>query len=494
MYLLGFDIGSSSVKAALVKADTGETVSLVQYPETEMPIMSVQTGWAEQNPETWWDALCMASKMILSGTKINPSDIQGIGIAYQMHGLVIVDENHKVLRPSIIWCDSRAVEIGNKAFSHIGEEKCLTNLLNSPGNFTASKLKWVKDYEPELYSKIHKVLLPGDFIAMRLTGEIMTTATGLSEGVFYDFRQNDVADIVLSHFGFERDLIPDIVPAFSHQGKLTKSAAEATGLLPGIPVTFRAGDQPNNAMSLNVLQPGEIAATGGTSGVVYGVVDQPVYDKASRVNSFVHVNHSQSLPRIGVLLCINGAGIQYSWIKQQIALEGTTYLDMENMVEKVPVGSEGLRIIPFGNGSERMLNNQNTGAHFFNLHFNRHSRPHFFRAALEGIAFSFVYGINILNEMGLNLEALKVGNDNLFQSSAFSSTISTLLECKIEVIDTTGAVGAAKAAGVSVGSFSTLSEAMSTTKTIKTFHPGINNSSYLEAYEAWEYDLKKLIN
>ncbi|MEM7105778.1 MAG: FGGY family carbohydrate kinase [Bacteroidota bacterium] len=493
MYLLGFDIGSSSIKAALVDSSSGETIAVAQYPEIEMDIISRQSGWAEQQPEVWWESICQVSRKLLKITNIDSADIKAIGIAYQMHGLVVVDKDYQVLRPSIIWCDSRAVEIGNQAFDEIGNERCLKHLLNSPGNFTASKLKWVKDNEPELYDRIHKIMLPGDYIAMKLTNEILTTETGLSEGILYDFLQNDVSDIVLDHFSFSRNLIPDVRPAFSEQGMLSKKAAEETGLKAGIPVTFRAGDQPNNAMSLNVLEPGEIAATGGTSGVVYGVVDRPAYDHLSRVNSFVHVNHTGENPRIGVLLCINGAGIQYSWIKQQIARDGTSYQDMERMVNTVPVGSDGLRIIPFGNGSERMLNNKNLGSHICNLHFNRHSRAHFYRAALEGVAFSFVYGIGILKELGLNLGAIRVGNDNLFQSQVFSTTICNLLGNQIEVIDTTGAVGAAKASGVAIGLFNSLNEAMSTARVEKVYVPTNLNGVFSHAYQVWSSDLNKLL-
>lgn len=493
MYLLGYDIGSSSIKAALVDGATGETLGIAQYPDVEMEMIALQPGWAEQDPEVWWKNVCLATKKLLQDFPAAKKEIKAIGIAYQMHGLVLVDQKNEVLRPSIIWCDSRAVEIGKKAFQEIGEEKCLQHLLNSPGNFTASKLKWVKDNEPEIYDKIHKMMLPGDFIAMKLTGEIGTTISGLSEGMLWDFKAEKLADLVMDQYVLDSNHIPEIKDTFSLQGKLTNQAAEACGLSPGIPVTYRAGDQPNNALSLNVFQPGEIAATGGTSGVVYGIVDQPVYDLQSRVNGFAHVNHTNEDPRIGVLLCINGAGIQYSWMKQQMGREGLNYHDMEGLLSTVPVGSEGLRIIPFGNGSERMLADQNTGAQINNLQFNRHSSAHMYRAALEGIAFSFVYGIQILKEMGLNLELMKVGNDNLFQSKVFSETISSLLVCDIEVIKTTGAVGAAKASGVAIGQFNTVEEAMKNNEVIQYFNPVDKNENYKLAYQSWKSDLLKLV-
>lgn len=493
MYLLGYDIGSSSIKAALVEAESGETVKTIQYPETEMDMISRHSGWAEQNPEDWWTNVCLATKKLLEETNISPAAINSIGIAYQMHGLVLVDKDMEPLRPSIIWCDSRAVEIGNEAFETIGQEKCLSHFLNSPGNFTASKLKWVKKNEPEVFNRIHKIMLPGDYVAMKLTGEIRTTISGLSEGIFWDFKENEIADIILDHFGFDDNLMPEIIDTFSIQGRLHQSAANATGLAEGTPVTYRAGDQPNNALSLGVINPNEVAATGGTSGVVYGVVDKLIYDAASRINGFAHVNHSSENPRLGILLCINGAGIQYSWVHKQIALDNKSYNELEKLAGTIPVGSDGLRIIPFGNGAERVLENMNTGAQINNLHFNLHTRTHFYRAALEGIAFSFVYGFQILKDLGLNPEVIKVGNDNLFQSRIFSMTVANLLGCKIEVIQTTGAVGAAKASGLGTGYYKNLKDAIKTNKVEQVYHPEDQIETYKKAYEAWRNDLERLI-
>ena len=491
MYLIGYDIGSSSIKAALVDASSGETIDIVQSPETEMDIIARHTGWAEQQPRVWWDHLCLATKKLLTTTSIDPELIRGVGIAYQMHGLVLVDKSQQVLRPSIIWCDSRAVAIGDQAFQDLGEPHCLNNFLNSPGNFTASKLKWVKDNEPDLYERIDKMMLPGDYIAMKLTGEICTTPSGLSEGILWDFQKGSIATELLNYYGIKEDLIPTIVPTCSNQGTVTTTASKLTGLPIGIPITYRAGDQPNNALSLNVLDPGEIAATGGTSGVVYGVIDKAVYDKASRVNSFAHVNYTEDQQRIGVLLCINGAGIQYSWMKQQIANDKISYLDMEQMASSVPVGAEGLRILPFGNGSERMLSNQNMGAQINNLQFNRHKSAHMYRAGLEGIAFSFVYGIQLLKEMGFTIDVMRVGNDNLFQSTIFASTIANLVNCKITVVETMGAAGAAKAAGLATGFYKTLKEAIGTNGEVMTYHPQ-ESEEHERAYKIWKSDLRKL--
>jgi len=493
VYLIGYDIGSSSIKAALVDAFSGQTIKVVQHPETEMNIIAQQPDWAEQDPELWWDSVCQATKNLLKQTGLDGTDIKGIGISYQMHGLVLVDKAKEVLRPSIIWCDSRAVEIGEQAFQEIGPNICLNQFLNSPGNFTASKLKWVKDNEPEIYSRIDKMMLPGDYIAMKLTGQVCTTPSGLSEGILWDFKKNDVATSLLDYYGLKHQFIPTIVPTCSLQGTVTNKAAELTGLFEGTPVAYRAGDQPNNALSLNVLEPGEIAATGGTSGVVYGIIDRPVYDEASRVNSFAHVNYTDTQERIGVLLCINGSGILYSWMKQQIAEHNISYTDMEQMASGISIGSEGLRILPFGNGAERMLGNENMGAQINNLQFNRHKKAHFYRAGLEGIAFSFVYGIQVLREMGFTIKVMRVGNDNLFQSKVFADTIASLVDCEITVVETTGAVGAAKAAGLKTGFFKTLKEAIGKTGELMTYYPQ-KKGEYEQAYQTWKADLEKILN
>ncbi|NMM47548.1 xylulokinase [Marinigracilibium pacificum] len=492
-YLIGFDIGSSSVKASLVNADTSETIRSVHYPPTEMDVVSRQKGWAEQNPELWWENVCNASEKLLSDISIDVSKIIGIGLSYQMHGLVLVDENYQVLRPSIIWSDSRAVEIGNKAFIEIGEKKCLDHLMNSPGNFTMSKLKWVFENEPEIYEQVHKFMLPGDFIAMKMTGRITSTIPGMSEAMLWDFKNNKIADFVLQYFGFDQKVVPEILPTFSIQGNLTPGSAKQLGLCPGIPIAYRAGDQPNNAMSLNVFNPGEIAATGGTSGVVYAVVDHPVSDEQSRVNGFAHVNYTKLDPKIGVLLCINGTGSLYRWIRQQVATDNISYNDMEKAASAVPVGSDGLRVIPFGNGAERMLNNRNIGSQIVNLQFNRHTRSHLYRAALEGIAFSFVYGIKILNEIGIRSHVIRVGNDNLFQSEIFATTVSALTKCKIEVIGTTGAAGAALGAGIGVGRYENTQQAFGKIEVKDVIDKQDLKGSYSIAYKNWTKDLGKLI-
>ena len=494
MYLLGYDIGSSSIKAALVRIADGTTVAVEQYPETEMPIIAQQPGWAEQDPELWWQHVCKVTTILLQKSKVDKQDIKGIGIAYQMHGLVVVDENQKVLRPSIIWCDSRAVEIGNKALEELGIDYCLPHLLNAPGNFTASKLKWVKENEPEVYKRIHKIMLPGEYIAMKLSGEIITTISGLSEGIFWDFKEEQISEALLEHYGIDPSLLSDIKPSFSLQGQLSTQAAAETGLATGTPIAYRAGDQPNNALSLNVLNPGEVAATGGTSGVVYGIVDQKKFDPASRINSFAHVNHRKDNPRIGVLLCINGAGIQYSWLKHQVAFQQESYMEMEKQIKTIPVGSDGLRILPFGNGAERMLANKSPGAQLMNLDFNRHSRAHLYRAGLEGVAFAFVYGMKLLKEMGLDLSVIRVGDDNLFQSAVFSETIATLVDSKIEMMKTTGAVGAAKAAGAGLGIYNSLEEAMSNNTLVHLYEPKLEKEKYQVAYDLWEEDLRRVLN
>ena len=494
MFFLGYDIGSSSVKACLVDASTGQVRASAFYPKQEMSIHAVRPGWAEQDPADWWIHLKAATAEVLQMSCVAKKEICAIGISYQMHGLVCVDRDMQVLRPSIIWCDSRAVPYGEKAFTAIGENDCLAHLLNSPGNFTAAKLAWVKENEPEIFAKIYKIMLPGDYIAARLTGNICTTASGLSEGIFWDFVNGKVSDMVLDYFGFSPHIIPNIVPTFSRQGAVTEAAANELGLAVGTPVCYRAGDQPNNALSLNVLQPGEIAATAGTSGVVYGVNEQITYDPASRVNTFAHVNYTPQLPRTGVLLCINGTGILNSWTKKHIAREDISYSVMNDLAAEAPVGADGLSILPFGNGAERMLGNREPGCVFDGLNFNIHHERHLLRAAQEGIVFSFKYGIEIMQSIGINPKTIRAGNANMFLSPLFREALATITDATIELFDTDGAAGAAKGAGVGAGIYQTPEEALSSLKRIETITPNPSlKEEYQKAYQRWKNVLNKNI-
>lgn len=486
MYLLGYDIGSSSVKAALVDADSGVCVASDFYPKTEAPIKAVCQGWAEQNPADWWKYLKDATASVLAKSNVDPVEIKAIGISYQMHGLVAVDKDRNVLRDAIIWCDSRGVPYGEKAFSEIGAEKCLSHLLNSPGNFTAAKLRWLKEEEPETYAKIYKVMLPGDYIAMRLTGEICTTPEGLSEYMLWDFQTNSPASFLMDYYGFDAGLFPEVKPTFSEQGRLTKEAAEELGLAAGTPVTYRAGDQPNNALSLNVFNPGEIASTAGTSGVVYGINDTVAYDRQSRVNNFAHVNHTADKTRIGVMTCISGTGILNTWIKRNVAPQGIDYAEMNELAAKAPVGSLGVTILPFGNGAERVLGNRQVECSFHGINFNIHNRSHVLRAAQEGIVFSFMYGMEIMESMGLKIDRIHAGNANMFLSPIFRDTLASVSGATIALVDTDGAAGAAKGAGIGAGIYRDNREAFGTLKVLGLIVPASDRTPYLEAYARWK--------
>jgi xylulokinase len=483
--LLGYDVGSSSIKATLMEAETGRVLATVSVPDRELEIIAKKPGWAEQHPQTWWENVVAATQKIKHQTNFDAGDVRAIGISYQMHGLVIIDKKNEVLRPAIIWCDSRAVEIGRKALKSIGERKCLTRLLNSPGNFTASKLKWVKDNEPKVFAKIYKMMLPGDYVAMKMTGEIRTTPSGLSEGIMWDFKEQGLADIVLEHYGISQNLIAEQVPTFSVQGHLTKEAAGLLGLKAGTIVSYRAGDQPNNALSLNVLDPGEIAATAGTSGVVYGITDKTKYDPKSRVNTFVHVNHTSAKPRYGVLLCLNGTGILNSWLKHNT---GTIdYPEMNGLAANAPVGSDGLVILSYGNGAERTLENRNIGASIHGLNFNIHNRSHLLRAAQEGIVFALNYGLEIMRKAGVTIKKVRAGKANMFLSPLFSKAFSTVTGATVELFNTDGSQGAARGAGIGAGIYRDAKDAFAGLKPIETIEPsGRLRSVYREAYAAWE--------
>ena len=492
MLLLGIDIGTSSIKVSVVDAATQQCIGSAQYPETESGIIAPKPGWAEQSPDMWWEHAQLAILKLHAQRKYHPQDIAAIGIAYQMHGLVLTDKQQNSLRNSIIWCDSRAVEIGDKAFEEIGKEKCLLHLLNSPGNFTASKLAWVKQNEPELYNKIDKIMLPGDFIAMKLTGNLTTSISALSEGVFWDFQQNELSSDVFNYFGLNISFIPEIKDVFAVHGKITAAVASALSMKEGIPVTYKAGDQPNNALALNVLEPGEVAATAGTSGVIYGVSDQLTYDNESRVNTFAHVNYTTQQKRLGVLLCINGTGILNSWIKT-ISGDGLSYQQVNEAAMSVSPGSEDLMIFPFGNGAERMLNNKIVQAHIQNIDLNKHKNAHLFRAAQEGIAFAFRYGLDIMRENGMHPQVIRVGKANMFLSDVFTESFANTLDVSVEMYDGDGSVGAAIGAGLGAKIYTSPKEAFQYFKPVQLVEPA-NHKTYNDYYCKWLEQLQKQLN
>ena len=491
MYYLGLDIGSSSVKAALVQSESGKSIHCVHEPKNEMSIISIKNNWAEQDPAVWWKYVCKAIKRVCKESNVNSKKIISIGISYQMHGLVIIDKNGRPLRNSIIWCDSRAVDIGDQAYEKLGEEKCMSHLLNSPGNFTASKLKWVKDNEPEIYDKIYKYMLPGDFIAYKLTGEINTTRNGLSEGILWDYKKNQTANWLLNYYGIGLSLTPEIIDNFTNQGVTNMSAAKETGLDVGVPITYRAGDQPNNALALNVFDNGEVAASGGTSGVIYSITNNIKSNEPSRINHFAHVNYNDYNKSIGKLLCINGAGIQYRWLRNHSI--GQSYEKMNEEASNISIGSDGISVIPFGNGAERMLNNKNIGTHICNINLNKHSHGHLYRSSLEGIAFSFMYGMEILKNDGAVINVIRAGNDNLFRSKIFANTVSTLIGHEIEIYNTTGAFGAARASGILSNDIDSFREKITKNDHVMTFLPLKNKSEYEDAYSRWKEDLQVIL-
>lgn len=491
-YLLGFDVGSSSVKASLVDIDNGQCAASAFFPDHEAPIKAVKTGWAEQDPEMWWQNAKLALAKIMADTGCKGSDIRGIGISYQMHGLVCVDRELKPLRDSIIWCDSRAVPYGERAFNDLGSDYCLSHLLNSPGNFTAAKLAWVRENEPKTFERIYKVMLPGDYLALKLSGTANTTISGLSEGIFWDFKERKVSEPLLREFGIPKEMIADTVPTFAIQSRVSVAAAAETGLAEGTPISYRAGDQPNNALSLNVFNPGEIASTAGTSGVVYGVLGDVGYDPKSRVGTFAHVNYSDSLTRLGVLLCINGTGSLNSWVHRNIAPD-LSYPEMNELAAKAPIGSDGVTVIPFGNGAERVLENREVGCSMHGFNFNKHDRSHIIRAAQEGIVFSFCYGMEVMRGMGMDIHKIHAGRANMFLSPLFRQTLASTSGATIKLYETDGSVGAAKGAGMGCGIYKDNNEAFASLKLLGATEPETSlQPEYQQAYERWKATLANL--
>ncbi|QDK79881.1 carbohydrate kinase [Spirosoma sp. KCTC 42546] len=489
-YLLGYDIGSSSVKVALIEAKTGRLFASASSPDQEMTIQAPRSGWGEQHPDVWWQELVRATHRLKKAHSFESGDIVAIGIAYQMHGLVAVDKDHNVLRPAIIWCDSRAVAIGEQALHDLGEAYCLDTLLNSPGNFTASKLRWVKEHEPAVYEKIHKIMLPGDYIALRLTGEIQTTASGLSEGILWDFKNNQVAHHLLDYFGLDESLLSEVVPTFGYQAGMSAQAAEILGLKSGTPVTYRAGDQPNNAFSLNVLRSSEVAATAGTSGVVYGITKEISPDQVGRINTFVHVNNQPENPHLGVLACVNGTGILNSWLRRLVG--NLPYNELNSLAAQAPIGADNLYFFPFGNGAERILGNANPGANLKNLSLLTHQIEHVVRAAQEGIVFALTMGLHIMESVGVSAKVVRAGQANMFLSPVFREAFVNTTGATLELYNTDGAQGAARGAGIGAGVYATFDEAFASLERVSLTEPDPNlQTAYTEAFNRWHSQLQR---
>ena len=490
MYFLGIDLGSSSIKLSVLDAENGTTVAAVSVPEFEMEIVAPAFGWAEQDPEQWWQYVQTGIKTL--GKTADLKKIAGIGIAYQMHGLVLVDDNLNTVRPSIIWCDSRAADLGNAAYDALGHEFSQGLILGSPGNFTASKLKWVKDNEPEAFAKAKYMMLPGDFIAAKLTGVAQTSTSGLSEAALWNFAEGRLAVEVLEAMDLPVSLVPEIVPSFGHQAVIDGAVAAALGLNADTKVTYRGGDQPNNALSLNVLKPGEIATTAGTSAVIYAVTDKDAYDKDNRVNTFLHVNNNGLEKRNGVLLCINGSGILYQWLRKVTSLgsDGGSLVSYDKLnaeAAKAAPGSKGLRFYPFGNGVERIFNNKPAFSGIQNLNFNMHQSPELVRAACEGIVFAMNYGFDIMKEIGAGGSVVRAGKANLFLSPVFREIFANTTQATVELYNTSGADGAARGAAFGFGFYSSISEAFENLQCLETIEPlAALSNQYGDIYKEWK--------
>ena len=492
MLLCGIDVGTSSIKLSVVDASTKKIIHTCSFPETENEIISTSPGYAEQDPEHWWYCTKQVIKMANATKKYNPLDISAIGISYQMHGLVILDKDKQVLRPSIIWCDSRAASIGDDAFEALGKEKILKDLLNSPGNFTASKLAWVKNNEPQIYDQIKHVLLPGDFISYKFTNELTTTISALSEGIFWNFNKNEISKDLLDYYGFDISLFPQIKQVFENHGQISNTIASELGLSTNLQITYKAGDQPNNALSLGVVEPGEIATTAGTSGVIYGVSSELKFDPNCRVNSFAHVNYTNDLRRIGVLMCINGTGILNRWLKENF-FPTNSYTELNNYANQSEIGSKDLMCFPYGNGAERIFNNQIIGGSFRNLDFNRHNKNEISRSVQEGIAFSMVYGLELLNSSGIVPQKIKAGYANMYLSSIFSSTIVNASNVPIQLLESDGAYGAALGAGIGCHYYKSVQEGINSLQLLSEIRPDQNKNKTMDFYEKWKSELLKML-
>lgn len=437
MAFLGIDVGTSSVKVSIVGEDGVILASATAPASSERAINSPNPNWAEQNPEDWWED---AQQAILNLPLEARLQVEAIGIAYQMHGLVLVDSQFQPVRPSIIWCDGRNIQESQILAESLGLDALENRLLNKPGTLTLAKLAWVAEHEPETLAKAHTFGLPGDFIAYKLTGEWSTTKSGYSEMVGWDFGASIPFEEGFRKAGWKLPL-PEARPNLEEGAPIQKVIAEKLGLPPSARVTYRAGDQPNNAFGLGVLQQGETAISAGTSGVLYGIGDSsPGLHEG--INRFLHVNS-----QIGVLMCLNGVGsalafARRTWFQNQ-SYEALSELASQANPENCPY------FFPFGNGAERILS-ERAFSGFTELDFNRHNLPELARSVFEGIAFAYRLGSEKMEKAGCLSKVVNGTESGLLKSSFFAQLLANELQVELILSEGDGSTAAARGAALGI--------------------------------------------
>lgn len=460
-YLIGIDIGTSGTKTVLF--DT--RMKVVCDATYSYPLYQVKNGWAEQNPQDWADASIKGLKSVLEQSKINNNDIAGIGLSGQMHGLVMLDKDKKVLRKSIIWCDQRTSKEAKEITDKVGKEKLISITANpSMTGFTLAKLLWVKNNEPQVYNKCKHILLPKDYVRYILTDSLATEVSDAGGMQLMDIKNRCWSDEILKTFDISDQMLPKLYESHEISGYINYNTAAITGLKEGTAVVGGAGDQAASAIGNGVVREGTVSQTLGSSGVIFACTDKPLIDPMGRVHTLCH-----AIPNMWHIMSVTqGCGLSLKWFKDNFCGEeveiaektnGDVYDVLFEKANKLPVGSENLIFLPYLMGERSPHMDENARGVFFGLS-NIHTKSHLFRSVAEGVTFSQRECFEIIASLGITPSEIRVGGGGS-KSKVWLQMLADNMNVKVETLNTkeTGAMGVAILAGVGTGIYKSVKDA-----------------------------------
>lgn len=502
-YLIGIDLGTSGVKTVLFD-ESGKPVasSTVEYP-----LYQPNLGWAEQDPEDWWKGTCESINNVMLKSGVNKQDVKGVGLSGQMHGAVLLDKNDKVLRKAIIWCDQRSAAECDQITQLVGKER-LIEITANPAltGFTASKVMWVKNNEPQIFEKIAKILLPKDYIRLRLTGEYATEVSDASGMQFMNIAQRKWSSEVLGKLEISESMLGKMYESQEVTGKVTASAAAITGLNEGTIVVGGAGDQAAGAVGNGIVKPGVVSSTIGTSGVVFAYTDKLTIDPLGRVHTFCH-----AVPNTYHIMGVTqGAGLSLKWFRDNFCMEELMTAELSNIdvyklldaeAENITPCSDGLVYLPYLMGERTPHLDPDARGVFFGL-TAKHTKPHFVRSIMEGVTYSLRDCLEIIRGMGVEVSEVRAsgggGKSKIWrqmQADVFGTNINRIFS------DEGPALGVAILAGVGAGIYDSVPQACSNVIKVKDSLPPISENIkkyddfyklYVQLYKSLKGDFKQL--
>jgi xylulokinase len=455
--LLGIDVGTGGTRAALVDP-RGRVIGAATAEHA--PMSSRRFGWAEQSPEDWWRAACQAIRECLAKTSVSAAEVSAIGLTGQMHGLVLLDAQDRVVRPAIIWCDQRTEQECRDITQRVGAER-LIELTANPAltGFTLPKIWWVRRHEPELWARVRSLMLPKDYVRFRLTGERAIDVADASGTLMFDVVHRRWSQEMLKISQLDEALLPKVFESVEISAYVHQDGANQAGLRPGIPVVAGAGDQAAGAVGMGIVKPGAVSATIGTSGVVFAATSAPVLEPHGRIHTFCH-----AIPnRWHVMGVTQGAGLSLRWFRDQFgagADDGRDPYDrLADEAAQAPAGADGLLWAPYLMGERTPHLDPNARGALVGI-TAQHTRAHVIRAILEGVAFSLRDSLTLFREIGVPIESIRLGGGGA-RSPLWQQIQADIYGMPVELIeaDEGGAYGAALLAGVGSGNWSSVEAA-----------------------------------